>query len=99
MPRDNGMAVAGEKGLPIHVTSRSPYSIDQNVGGRSCETGHLEDIWNAPHPDVYGYSSDPAAGLPADEVVISFDHGLPVALNGQAMSPLAMITELNRVAG
>ena len=80
MTRDKAIAFAAEKGLPINVTSRSPYSIDQNVWGRSCETGHLEDIWNAPQADVYGYTSDPAAGLPAEEIVISFVSGLPVAL-------------------
>jgi argininosuccinate synthase len=99
MTRDKAIAFAAEKGLPINVTSRSPYSIDQNVWGRSCETGHLEDIWNAPQPDVYGYTSDPASGRAADEVVISFTAGLPVALNGKTLSPLAMITELNQLAG
>ena len=62
MTRDKAIAFAAEKGLPINVTSRSPYSIDQNLWGRSCETGHLEDIWNAPHADVYGYTADPVAG-------------------------------------
>jgi argininosuccinate synthase len=99
MTRDKAIAFAAEKGLPINVTSRSPYSIDQNVWGRSCETGHLEDIWNAPQPDVYGYTSDPAAGLPAEEIVISFASGLPVALNGEPRTPLEMITELNQIAG
>jgi len=99
MTRDKAIAFAAEKGLPINVTARSPYSIDQNVWGRSCETGHLEDIWNAPQPDVYGYTSDPAAGLPAEEIVISFASGLPVALNGEARTPLQLITELNAVAG
>ncbi len=99
MTRDKAIAFAAEKGLPIDVTSRSPYSIDQNVWGRSCETGHLEDIWNAPQPDVYGYTSDPAAGRPADEIVLSFRGGLPVALNGEARTPLQLITELNAIAG
>jgi argininosuccinate synthase len=99
MTRDKAIAFAAEKGLPINVTSRSPYSIDQNVWGRSCETGHLEDIWNSPQPDVYGYTSDPAQGLPADEIIISFVSGLPVALNGEPRTPLQMITELNRLAG
>src|SRR5882762_930824 len=49
MTRDKAIAFAAEKELPISVTSRSPYSIDQNLWGRSCETGHLEDIWEAPH--------------------------------------------------
>ncbi len=99
MTRDKSIAFAEEKGLPINVTSRSPYSIDQNVWGRSCETGHLEDIWAAPQPDVYGYTADPASGLPAQEVVISFDRGLPVALDGEPRTPLQMITDLNEIAG
>ena len=99
MTRDKAIAFAAEKGLPINVTSRSPYSIDQNVWGRSCETGHLEDIWNAPQPDVYGYTSDPAAGLPAQEIVISFASGIPVALDGTSLTPLQMITELNKLGG
>jgi argininosuccinate synthase len=99
MTRDKAIAFAAEKGLPINVTARSPYSIDQNVWGRSCETGHLEDIWNAPQPDVYGYTSDPADGLPAEEIVISFASGLPVALNGKPRTPHQLITELNGIAG
>jgi argininosuccinate synthase len=99
MTRDKAIAFAAERDLPINVTARSPYSIDQNVWGRSCETGHLEDIWAAPQPDVYGYTSDPAAGLPAEEIIISFACGLPVALNGEPRTPLEMISELNRIAG
>ncbi len=99
MTRDKAIAFAAEKELPINVTSRSPYSIDQNLWGRSCETGHLEDIWEAPHDDVWGYTDDPAAGKPAQEITISFEAGLPVALDGAPMSPLAMISELNALAG
>ncbi len=99
MTRDKAIEFATAKGLPIDVTSKSPYSVDQNVWGRSIETGHLEDIWEAPHDDVWAYTADPAAGLPADEVVISFADGLPVALDGQALSPLQIITKLNALAG
>jgi argininosuccinate synthase len=99
MTRDKAIAFAAENELPINVTARSPYSIDQNLWGRSCETGHLEDIWEAPHDDVWGYTDDPAAGLPATEITISFAAGLPVALNGAAKTPLQIITELNSLAG
>ncbi len=58
--RDKAIAFAEEKGLPIDVTKRSPYSIDQNLWGRAVETGFLEDIWNGPIEDVYDYTSDPA---------------------------------------
>ena len=99
MTRDKSIAFAAEKGLPISVTSRSPYSIDQNLWGRSCETGHLEDIWEAPHDDVYGYTSDPAGAREPDEVTIGFADGLPVAINGRTLTPLQIITELNALAG
>jgi argininosuccinate synthase len=99
MTRDKSIAFAAEKGLPIDVTSRSPYSIDQNLWGRSCETGHLEDIWEAPHDDVWGYTSDPAQPREPDEVTISFANGFPVALDARPLEPLALITELNALAG
>jgi argininosuccinate synthase len=99
MTRDKAIAFAEEKGLPIDVTSRSPYSIDQNLWGRSCETGHLEDIWEAPHDDVWSYTQDPAGPREPDELVLSFTDGAPVAIDGRALPPLALITELNARAG
>ncbi len=99
MTRDKAIEFAAAKGLPIDVTSRSPYSIDQNVWGRSIETGHLEDIWEAPHEDVYDYTADPAAVRPAQDIVISFVDGLPVAVDGEQLSPLQLIGKLNKLAG
>ena len=99
MTRDKAIEFAAAKGLPIDVTARSPYSIDQNLWGRSCETGHLEDIWEAPHDDVYGYTDDPGAGKPAEEVTISFADGLPVAVDGRPLTPLEIISELNARRG
>jgi argininosuccinate synthase len=99
MTRDKAIAFAEEKGLPIDVTSRSPYSIDQNLWGRSCETGHLEDIWETPHDDVWGYTHDPAVFRQPDELVISFTHGIPIAIDGRTLTPLEIITELNARAG
>ncbi|HCU96748.1 MAG TPA: argininosuccinate synthase [Actinobacteria bacterium] len=99
MTRDKAIAFAEEKGLPIDVTSRSPYSIDQNLWGRAVETGHLEDIWNAPWEDVYDYTADPAVPRDPDELVLTFAEGIPVAIDGRSLSPLAIITELNARAG
>jgi argininosuccinate synthase len=99
MTRDKAIAFAEEKGLPIDVTRKSPYSIDQNLWGRAVETGFLEDIWNAPIEDVYSYTDDPAVPREPDEVVITFDQGVPVALDGRAVSPLAAVLELNERAG
>jgi argininosuccinate synthase len=99
MTRDKAIEFATAKGLPIDATRKSPYSIDQNLWGRSIETGHLEDIWEAPHDDVWAYTADPAAGRAAEEVVIGFSDGLPVALDGRYLTPLDLITELHALAG
>jgi argininosuccinate synthase len=97
--RDKAIAFAEEKGLPIDVSSKSPYSIDQNLWGRAVETGFLEDIWNAPTENLYDYTADPARPREADEVVITFGEGVPTALDGRALSPYQIIAELNQRAG
>ncbi|MEH1013335.1 argininosuccinate synthase [Micromonospora sp. CPCC 206060] len=97
--RDKAIAYAEERGLPIDVTHKSPYSIDQNLWGRAVETGFLEDIWNGPIEDLYSYTSDPAEPRDADEVVITFDAGVPVAVDGETVTPYQAIVELNRRAG
>jgi len=99
MTRDKAIAFAAEQSLPIDVTKSSPYSIDQNVWGRAVETGFLEDIWNGPIEDVYSYTADPTVPREPDEVVITFVHGVPVALDGRPLSMLQIITELNTRAG
>ncbi|MGW4463688.1 argininosuccinate synthase [Micromonospora sp. NBC_01796] len=97
--RDKAIAYAEEKGLPIDVTHKSPYSIDQNLWGRAVETGFLEDIWNAPTEDVYAYTANPAEPRDPDEVVITFEAGVPVAIDGETVTPYQAILELNRRAG
>ncbi|MER6752572.1 argininosuccinate synthase [Micromonospora echinofusca] len=97
--RDKAIAFAEEKGLPIDVSARSPYSVDQNLWGRAVETGFLEDIWNAPVEELYAYTCDPAQERDPDEVVITFDAGVPVAIDGETVTPYQAILELNRRAG
>jgi argininosuccinate synthase len=97
--RDKAIAYAEEKGLPIDVTHKSPYSIDQNLWGRAVETGFLEDIWNAPIEGVYAYTENPAEPRDPDEVVITFDGGVPVAIDGETVTPYQAIVALNRRAG
>jgi argininosuccinate synthase len=99
MTRDKAIAFAEERGLPIDVTRKSPYSIDQNLWGRAVETGFLEDPWNGPIEDVYAYTSDPAASHEPDEVVIGFSNGAPITIDGRAVSVLDAVLELNRRAG
>ena len=97
--RDKAIAYAQERDLPIDVTHKSPYSIDQNVWGRAVETGFLEDIWNAPIEDVYSYTADPTVPRDPDTVLITFDAGRPVAIDGETVTPYQAVTELNRRAG
>jgi len=99
MTRDKAIAFAEEKGLPIDVTKKSPYSIDQNLWGRAVETGFLEDIWNGPIEDVYSYTHDPTVARGPDEVVIGFTDGAPTSIDGRPVTMLEAVQELNRRAG
>jgi len=99
MTRDKAISFATENNLPIEVNKKSPYSIDQNVWGRAIETGFLEDIWNAPIEDIYSYTAAPNTNNAPDEVLISFQNGTPVAIDGKPVSMLEAITLLNARAG
>ncbi len=99
LTRDKAIDYAEKNKLPIATTKKNPFSIDQNVWGRAVETGYLEDIWNAPTKDVYSYTDDPAFPPVPDEVVITFQKGVPVALDGESVTPLEAVQEMNRRAG
>jgi argininosuccinate synthase len=99
LTRDKAIDFAEANDLPIETTKKNPYSIDQNVWGRAVETGFLEDIWNAPIEDIYTYTSDPAAPHEADEVVLRFEAGVPVEIDGQSVTMLQAIEQLNERAG
>ena len=97
--RDKAIAFAEEIDLPIEQSAASPFSIDQNVWGRAVETGFLEDLWNPPTKDLYAYTEQPVLGNAPDEVTITFDKGVPTAIDGKPVSILEAIEELNRRAG
>jgi argininosuccinate synthase len=99
LTRDKAIEYATRHALPIETTKHNPFSIDQNVWGRAVETGFLEDIWNSPTKDVYTYTDDPTFPPVADEVIITFEQGVPVALDGVPVTPLQAIQEMNRRAG
>ena len=82
--REKAIAFAEENAIPINVTKRSPFSIDQNVWGRAVETGFLEHLWNAPTKDVYDYTEDPTVNWSSpDEVIVGFERGVPVSIDGR----------------
>jgi argininosuccinate synthase len=99
LTRDKAIVYAEEHGLPIQQSKKNPYSIDKNVWGRAVETGFLEDPWNGPIEDLYEYTQDPAVEQAADEVTVTFDAGIPVAIDGTPVTPLQAVQQLNALAG
>lgn len=101
MTRDNEIAYAAEHNIPIKVTSASPYSVDQNLWGRSIECGALEDPWAEPPVDVYAWTDDPDGPQASDPTYleITFEHGIPTALNGEQIEGTTLIEILNKEAG
>lgn len=98
MTRDNEIAYAAEHGIPIPVTNASPYSVDQNLWGRSTECGILEDPWAEPPADVYAWTSSTPPQEPT-YVEVTFAHGIPVALNGEEIEGAELVEKLNILAG
>ena len=99
LTRDKALEYAAEHNLPIAQSKKSPYSVDQNVWGRAVETGFLEDPWNAPIEDLYTYTQDPDVLREPTEVIIKFDQGIPVAIDGVSYSAIEMVKKMNELAG
>ena len=99
LTRDKAIEYAAEHNLPIAQSKKSPYSVDQNVWGRAVETGFLEDPWNAPIEDLYTYTEDPDVLREPTEVIIRFDQGIPVAIDGVSYSAIEMVKRMNELAG
>jgi argininosuccinate synthase len=99
LTRDKAIEYAAKHNLPIAQSKKSPYSVDQNVWGRAVETGFLEDPWNAPIEDLYTYTQDPDVFRAPTEVVIKFEAGIPVAIDGVSYSPIQIVEKMNELAG
>ncbi len=100
LTREEEIAYAKKHDIPIPVTSESPYSTDENLYGRSIECGVLEDPWNEPPEEIYGYTrSIQAAPEDPAYVEIGFEKGFPVSLNGTPMNGVNLIDQLAETAG
>ena len=97
--RDEEIAYALDKGIPVQATQASPYSIDENLFGRAIEAGVLEDPWAAPPEEPYALTGDPAWAPAPTEVVVGFDRGVPLALEGEELALPDLIARLNGLAG
>src|SRR5947209_3939455 len=100
MNRDEEIRFAFNNGIEVEATAENPYSIDQNLWGRSCEAGVLEDPWDEPPADAFAWTTDPALAPGEPEYIdIEFEQGVPVALAGQRRDGVELIERLNRVGG
>jgi argininosuccinate synthase len=97
LTREDSIEYAAKWDIPLSVTKEKLYSIDENLWGRAIECGVIEDPWSQPPADVYTMTR-PTAVEPT-EVVIGFESGIPVSVDGQQLSPELLIAEVNRVVG
>lgn len=100
MAREMQIEYLKEHGIDIPWGAKGPFSIDENLWGRSAEAGVLEDPWQEPPADAYEWTVSPedAPAQPA-YVEIAYKHGMPISLNGEEMAPVAMVEHLNDLGG
>ena len=97
--RDEEIAFAEARGIPVEAKAEKPYSIDDNLFGRAIEAGILEDAWVAPPEDAFLLTSHPATAPAPVDVVVGFEQGLPVSLDGEELELHELIATLNPLAG
>jgi argininosuccinate synthase len=100
MNRDETIKYAQRHGIPVPVSVASPYSIDENLWGRSIECGVLEDPWQEPPDDIYAWTKSPGQtpGEP-DYIEVGFYQGVPVTLDGKEIDGVSLLGRLNELAG
>ena len=97
--RDEEIAYAEARGIPVEAKQASPYSTDDNLFGRAIEAGMLEDPWAAPPEDAFTLTSPVADAPEPVEIVIGFEKGVPVSLDGRELPLAELIRVLNVQAG
>jgi argininosuccinate synthase len=100
MSREQEINYAVENDIPIPIGKQNPFSIDENLWGRSIECGVLEDPWIEPPEEAFLWTVSPEKA-PDDPIYIeiTFEKGIPVALDGKPMNPVELVKTLNRIAG
>ncbi|HEY5476689.1 MAG TPA: argininosuccinate synthase [Tepidiformaceae bacterium] len=100
MAREYQIEYLKEHGVDIPWAAKGPFSIDENLWGRSCEAGVLEDPWQEPPAEAYEWTRS-AEDAPAEPTYleIGYEHGMPVTLDGEAITAVAMVERLNELGG
>lgn len=98
--REEEIDYAKENGIPVPITKKSPYSIDENLWGRANECGILENPWNSAPKDAYA-RTNALEDTPneADVITLTFENGVPVKLNDEALQLDVLIQKLDKLAG
>ncbi|MFL6189517.1 MAG: argininosuccinate synthase [Actinomycetes bacterium] len=100
MSRPEAIAYADKHGIDLGwITEAKPFSVDQNLWGRTIEAGVLEDPWLAPPEDAFEWTADPGSASGTREVVVGFQAGVPAAVDGQAAGLAEVVAGLNRLGG
>jgi argininosuccinate synthase len=98
--RQKLVAFAQEHNIPVPVTKKNPYSSDENLLHISFEGGLLEDPWNEPDEDMFKLTVSPEKAPDKPTYVeIDFEQGTPVAVDGERLGPVALMTQLNSLGG
>jgi argininosuccinate synthase len=96
--RSDCIAYCKDRSIPIEVTAEKPYSMDANLFHISYEGGILEDTWNEPQKDMFRWTTAPEDAPDAPEyVIVGYEKGNPVSVNGEQLSPAALILRLNEI--
>lgn len=100
MHRDEELIYAREHDIPVPASFDSAYSVDENLWGRSVESGLLEDPWLKPPEDAYTWTKSPReAPDRAETVEVEFEQGIPVGLDGEKLGGVELVARLNRIGG
>lgn len=100
MTREELIDYADQRGIPVPVTKKSIYSIDESLWGRAIECGILEDPWAEPPEDAFKWTvSVDAAPDKAEYLEIGFYEGTPITLNGEELGGVTLIDRANELAG
>jgi argininosuccinate synthase len=100
LTREASIEYAAAHGIPVKVRTDNPYSIDENLWGRAIECGVIEDPWAAPPTEPYALTRDPSQAPPDPwELVVRFERGVPVALDGTRRDLVDLVAEVTRVVG
>jgi argininosuccinate synthase len=98
--REDALAYAAAHGVPVDQSPKDLFSRDGNLWHLSHEGGNLEDTWNAPLKEMFKLTTDPADAPDVPQVItLAFERGVPTALDGKPLGPVALVETLNEIAG